>query len=123
VSPWVATGDRGELTPEGRLRLLGRIRPLGNVGGFKVDLGAIDAFLRGLPGVEEALTVPVDDPARGQRLVAWVESGAQTPARLLELCRERLSAREVPSEIRVLARLPRTPRGKLDVTALAGRGP
>jgi long-chain acyl-CoA synthetase len=119
VAAHVATGDRAELTPEGRLRLLGRIQVVGNVGGFKIDLGAIDAFLRALPGVGDAATLPVEDRARGQRLVACVETSAHTPQALMELCRARLSAREVPSEIRCLERLPRTPRGKLDRSALA----
>ncbi len=119
VPSWVSTGDRGELTPEGRLRLLGRIQVVGNVGGFKIDLGAIDAFLRALPGVGDAATLPVEDPRRGHRLVSCVETSAHTPQALLELCRARLSAREVPSEIRCLERLPRTPRGKLDRSALA----
>ena len=114
----VATGDRAALTPEGRLRLLGRIQVVGNIGGIKVDLGAIDAFLRALPGVGDAAVLPVDDPVKGHRLVACVESNVQSPRSLLELCRERLSPREVPSEFRVVAHLPRTERGKLDRSAL-----
>ncbi len=116
--PHVATGDRAALTPEGRLKLLGRIQVVGNIGGIKVDLGAIDAFLRALPGVGEAAVLPVEDPVRGHRLVACVESDVQSPGSLLELCRERLSPREVPSEFRVVAHLPRTERGKLDRSAL-----
>jgi acyl-CoA synthetase (AMP-forming)/AMP-acid ligase II len=117
--PWVETGDRACLTREGRLRLLGRAQFTANVGGFKVDLGALDAFLRALPGVAEAAAVPVDDAARGQRLVAYVEGREQTPERILELCRERLAPREVPSEVRVLESLPRNGRGKLDRETLA----
>lgn len=116
--PHVATGDRADLTPEGRLRLLGRIQVVGNIGGIKVDLGAIDAFLRALPGVGDAAVLPVDDPVKGHRLVACVESNVQSPGSLLELCRARLSPREVPSEFRVVAHLPRTERGKLDRSAL-----
>ena len=116
--PWVETGDRGEWMPDGRLRLLGRASLTANIGGFKVDLGALDAFLRGLPGVAEAASLPVEDPARGQRIVAWVESREQTPDRVLAACRERLQAREVPSEVRVVAQLPRNGRGKLDRAAL-----
>jgi long-chain acyl-CoA synthetase len=117
----VATGDRGERTPEGRLRLRGRILPLGNVGGVKIDLGAIDAFLRALPGVSDAAVLPVEDPSKGHRLVAWVESETRRPEEILDLCRTSLGPREVPGEIRVLPRLPRTSRGKLDRAALARR--
>ncbi len=116
---WVETGDRACLTREGRLRLLGRTRPTANVGGFKVDLGSLDAFLRALPGVAEAAALPVEDPGRGQRVVAYVEARDLSPEGLLDLCRARLSAREVPSEIRVLESLPRNGRGKLDREALA----
>jgi acyl-CoA synthetase (AMP-forming)/AMP-acid ligase II len=117
--PWVETGDRGEWMPDGRLRLLGRASLTANIGGFKVDLGALDAFLRGLPGVAEAAALPQDDAARGHRIVAWVESSQQTPDRILAACRERLQPREVPSEIRVMDQLPRNGRGKLDRAALA----
>jgi acyl-CoA synthetase (AMP-forming)/AMP-acid ligase II len=120
VSPWVETGDRACLTREDRLRLLGRAQLTAKIGGFRIDLGAIDAFLRGLPGVAEAAALPIEDAFRGDRVVAYVEAREQTPERILELCRERLSAREVPSEIRVMDSLPRNGRGKLDREALRG---
>ncbi|HEX7900200.1 MAG TPA: class I adenylate-forming enzyme family protein [Planctomycetota bacterium] len=116
--PWVETGDRGEWMPDGRLRLLGRASLTANIGGFKVDLGALDAFLRGLPGVAEAAALPLEDAARGQRIVAWVESSQRTPSDILAACRERLQPREVPSEVRVVEQLPRNGRGKLDRAAL-----
>lgn len=118
VPPTVDTGDRASWSPEGRLRLEGRATLSANVAGLKVDLGALDAFFRTLPGVDDAVSVPIEDAARGNRVVAWVETTAYTHHRLLEICRERLSAREVPSEIRVMDRLPRNPRGKLDRSAL-----
>lgn len=122
VSPDVETGDRGLWTPEGRLILTGRATLTANIAGLKVDLGALDAFFRGLPGVDDAAAVPVEDPARGHRVVAYVETTAHTKEKLLELCRERLSAPEIPSEIRVLDRLPRNARGKVDRAGLAGGG-
>src|SRR5579862_1162038 len=121
----VETGDRASWTPEGRLRLIGRSTLTANIGGLKVDLGALDAFFRGLPGVDDAAAVPVEDPARGHRVVAYVETSTHTRERLLELCRERLSEREGPREIRVMGRLPRNARGKLDrgaLLVLAGEG-
>ncbi len=119
VTPEVETGDRGEWTPEGRLRLLGRATLTANLGGIKIDLGSLEAFLRGLPGVDEAAALAVEGSARGQRILAFVEGRGCGAEALLELCRLRLSAREVPSEIRVLERLPRTERGKPDRAALA----
>ena len=121
----VDTGDRASWSAEGRLRLEGRATLVANVGGLKVDLGALDEFFRGLPGVDDAVAVPVEDPARGHRVVAYVETTAHTGARLIEICREKLSAREIPSEIRVVDRLPRNARGKPDrkaLSTLAGGG-
>jgi acyl-coenzyme A synthetase/AMP-(fatty) acid ligase len=122
VPSYVETGDRASWSPEGRLRLEGRATLLANVGGLKVDLGALDAFFRGLPGVDDAAAVAVDDAARGQRVVAYVETSAWSQERLLNACRERLSAREIPAEIRVVSQLPRNARGKLDRSALGGGG-
>src|SRR5579859_1015244 len=78
VQDGVDTGDRAAWTPEGRLRLLGRSTLTANVGGLKVDLGALDSFFRGLPGVDDAAAIPVDDPARGHRVVAYVETRTQS---------------------------------------------
>jgi long-chain acyl-CoA synthetase len=121
VTSFVETGDRGSWTPEGRLRLAGRTTLVANIGGHKIDLNALDAFFRGLPGIDDAATVPVEDPARGHRIVAYVETTKYSEAKLLELCRERLSEREVPSEIHVVLQLPRTGRGKLDRVALSSQ--
>lgn len=119
VPDYVETGDRGEWTPEGRLRLLGRTQLTANIGGNKVDLGALDAFFRGIPGVDEAAAVPMADPVRGERVVAFVESATLNQEQLMQRCREGLSPREVPAEIRVM-RLPRNARGKIDRAALTG---
>ena len=118
VPSYVETGDRASWSPEGRLKLEGRATLVANVGGLKVDLGALDAFFRALPGVDEAAVLPVDDPAAGHRVVAYVETSSWTEERLLQVCREKLSAREIPGEIRVTPRLPRNARGKLDRGAL-----
>jgi acyl-CoA synthetase (AMP-forming)/AMP-acid ligase II len=122
VAAYVETGDRASWSPEGRLKLEGRATLVANVGGLKVDLGALDAFFRGLPGVDDAAALPVEDPAAGHRVIAYVESSSWTPERLLQVCRERLSPREVPGEIRVTPRLPRNARGKLDRAALGSLG-
>jgi acyl-coenzyme A synthetase/AMP-(fatty) acid ligase len=122
VPEYVETGDRASWSSEGRLKLEGRATLVANVGGLKVDLGALDAFFRALPGVDDAAAVPVDDPAAGHRVVAYVETSSWTAERLLQACREKLSAREIPGEIRVIPRLPRNARGKLDRSALGSLG-
>jgi len=118
--PYVETGDRACLTPEGRLKLLGRTVHVANVGGVKVDLAAIETFFRGVAGVSDAAAMALEDPARGQRVVVAVESQSRTAEELKALINGDLAPHEVPRDIRVLARLPRTERGKLDRAALEG---
>jgi acyl-coenzyme A synthetase/AMP-(fatty) acid ligase len=72
--------------------------------------------------VDEAAALPVTDAAKGERVVAHVESSTLTAERLMQLCREQLSPREVPAEITVTRRLPRNARGKIDRAALPGEG-
>lgn len=108
----VVPGDSGELTADGRLRLLGRGTDIFNVGGRKVSAMAVEEALRNLSGVLEATVIGVADELRGDRIVAFVVADrdpldtASIPANLL------------PREIRRLPALPYTERGKIDRHAL-----
>ena len=104
----VRTGDRGAWTPEGRLRLVGRNTEILNIGGRKVPAASIEAALRGLEGVEEAAAVGVEDPVRGDRVIAFVVTSRD------RLDISRLPAVLAPREVRRVERLPYTERGKLD---------
>jgi acyl-CoA synthetase (AMP-forming)/AMP-acid ligase II len=105
----VVTGDTGELDPGGRLRLTGRTADICNVGGRKIAAAAIEQALRNATGVEELAVVGVDDPVRGERIVAFlVANGAPAPD--LTTLPLGLQAREV----RLVTALPYTERGKLD---------
>lgn len=108
----VRTGDTAEWTPEGRLRLTGRTADILNIGGRKIAAAEVETALRGLAGVREAAVVGVDDPARGDRTVAflvadcWPVDISDVPPRL------------TPRELRRVESLPFTARGKLDRQAL-----
>ncbi len=104
----VCLGDRGEWTAEGRLRLVGRVADLLNVGGRRVSAIAVEGALRTLPGVSEAAVVGLADAVRGDRLVAFlVGEGGPLPA-------SRLPAGLAPRDIRWISALPYSERGKLD---------
>ncbi|HEX4955698.1 MAG TPA: class I adenylate-forming enzyme family protein [Thermoanaerobaculia bacterium] len=104
----VCLGDRGEWTAEGRLRLVGRVADLLNVGGRRVSATAVEGALRTLPGVSEAAVVGLADAVRGDRLVAFlVGEGGPLPT-------SRLPAGLAPRDIRWISALPYSERGKLD---------
>jgi O-succinylbenzoic acid--CoA ligase len=69
---WFATGDLGRLTAEGDLEVLGRRDHRFVSGGENIQPEELEAALRAVEGIEEALVVPVPDEEFGQRPVAFV---------------------------------------------------
>jgi long-chain acyl-CoA synthetase len=104
----VVTGDTAELDAGGRLRLTGRTADICNVGGRKIAAMAIEQALRAATGFEELAVVGVDDPVRGDRIVAFLVAQGRCPD--LSSLPLGLQAREV----RVVEALPYTERGKVD---------
>ena len=78
---WFATGDLGHLDAAGRLVVDGRRGNRFVSGGENVQPEAVEAALARLPGVAEAVVVPVADAEWGARPVAFVRpTGAMPPA-------------------------------------------
>lgn len=69
---WFDTGDRGEWTEEGYLRVIGRADTMYISGGENVQPEEVERALTQLEGIDEALVVPVSDPEYGQRGFAFV---------------------------------------------------
>ncbi|BCM86724.1 amino acid adenylation domain-containing protein [Methylobacterium indicum] len=70
---WYRTGDFGCYWPDGMLEFLGRRDRQVKVGGHRIELGEIDAALRGLPGIRRGVTLALGD--RDKRLVAFAVAG------------------------------------------------
>ena len=75
------------------------------------------------PGVRGAAVVARPDPRLGETPVAMVElrddaDPAPDDAALAEYLRPRLAGYEIPTEIAVVADIPRTPSGKPDLSAV-----
>ncbi|GAA5166843.1 AMP-binding protein [Ornithinimicrobium tianjinense] len=84
---WFVTDDRGRWDEaEGRLTVLGRLDDVIVTGGHKVEPRDVEAALRRLPQVRDALVVGLPDPEWGQRVAALlVADSARTPTTLNEL--------------------------------------
>ena len=96
---WFATGDTGRLDAAGRLTVDGRRDNRFVSGGENVQPEAVEAALACLPGVAEAVVVPVPDAEFGERPAAFVRpAGPSLPdADALRLAlRETLPAFAVP---------------------------
>jgi O-succinylbenzoic acid--CoA ligase len=122
----VRTNDRGRIV-DGRLQVLGRYDDVIISGGLKIDAAAVERAARDWPALAGAdiVMVGVPDPEWGSRLVAYTESGSGTdpePAGLRAYLGARFARHELPTELIVLDRLPRTSSGKVDRERLR-RGP
>ena len=94
---WFRTGDRGALDAESRLVVAGRVGNGFVSGGENVQPEAIEAALARVPGIAEAVVVPVASAEWGARPVAFVRpTGAALPDGLREALRAVLAPWEVP---------------------------
>ena len=106
----------------GLLWYTGRKDAMVKVRGYRVELGEVEAALAALPGVAEGAAVAVPDEQGKKRLVAFMSTAADSdldPEGALKALQERLPHYMIPSEVRAVERLPRTPNGKVDRVGLA----
>lgn len=116
------TGDFGRWRPDGRLELTGRATAVVNVAGRKVWPGEVEAALRALPEVRDAIVMGVNDARRGQALGACVAVRRPiTAAGLRTALARHLAPHKLPRIVVQVDELPLTPRGKPDRQAIAAR--
>ncbi len=113
---WHLSPDWGTVDPHGEVWVLGRRDRIVISGGVNVPLEAVERTLLTHPAVREVWAMGLPDPVWGERVAALVVGEAEVEA-LGRWVRERLPAAWRPREIHRLARLPRTPLGKIDAAA------
>jgi len=122
VDGWFRSGDLGSRDADGYLFVRGRLKEIINRGGEKISPGDIDAVLLSNPKVLEAASFGESDLIYGEIVQAAVilRPGMEaTVDELLDYCRTKLSAFEVPERIYIAADFPRTAKGSTDRHALA----
>jgi amino acid adenylation domain-containing protein len=115
------TGDVVRRLGDGRVEYVGRVDGQVKVRGHRVELGEMEAALRGQAGVAQAAVAVQEWGGGGPRLVAYVvaEQGRSVKAgELRERLRERLPHYMVPSAFVLRESLPLMPSGKVDRRAL-----
>ena len=122
---WYATGDIGEIDDNGKLSVHGRQTDLIITGGENVWPSVVENSLASHPLINQVVVRGTPDAIWGQRVVAYVvlnDSAQTSEAKLLSDLREHvkqtLPAFCAPQQIVVLAEIPRTSLGKVDVQAL-----
>lgn len=111
------TGDLGEFTDSGRLRIVGRKKDMFIVGGFNAYPAEIEGFLLEHPGVAQAAVIGVPDERLGQVGKAFVVrkdgAGAVSAEELMAWSRERMAGFKVPRYVEFLDELPLNATGKV----------
>jgi HIP---CoA ligase len=111
---WLHTGDLGEFTKSGRLRIVGRKKDMFIVGCFNAYPAEIEGFLLSHPAVAQAAVIGVPDERLGQVGKAFVvRSGDLTAVELIGWCRDRMAGFKVPRAVQFLDSLPLNATGKV----------
>jgi long-chain acyl-CoA synthetase len=113
---WLRTGDMGELTPDGFIRITGRLREMIKVAGEMVFPAEVENALLQHPSVFEAGVAGAKDERKGEIIKAYVvlkPDAKATDTELLTHCRTLLASYKVPKAIEFRSELPKGPTGKV----------
>ncbi|MGO3988222.1 amino acid adenylation domain-containing protein [Pseudomonas sp. SAS7] len=113
------TGDRVRRRKDGVIDFIGRADNQLKIRGFRIEPGEIEARLRNLPDVRDAVVV-ARDIATGKQLIGYVVTSVPnlSAEQLREALRAELPDYMVPAKLVLLPQLPLTPNGKIDRNAL-----
>ena len=118
---WMRTTDMARIDADGFLWIIGRADQAIIRGGFKVMPDDVCTALESHPSVAGAAVVGRRDERLGETPVAMVElrvPESVDAGGLADFLRTRLARYEIPTDIAVVAELPRTPSGKPDLSAV-----
>jgi D-alanine--poly(phosphoribitol) ligase subunit 1 len=116
---WYLTGDLAYQDDSCAFHHLGRVDNQVKVLGFRVELEDVEANLRGICGTDlvAAIAWPIADGS-AQGIVAFISGTNLSVSELREGMKRRVPQYMVPSQIRLVERLPLSTSGKIDRKAL-----
>jgi fatty-acyl-CoA synthase len=102
---WLRTGDLGELTSDGRLRMVGRLKDVFRVGGENVAPAEVEEVLLAHPAVETAQVIGVPDARLGEVPCAYVtlkSNRSVSEQELIDWTKARCANFRVPRYLRIV---------------------
>ena len=115
---WFATGDLGKLDHDGFLYITGRKKDLIIRGGINISPASIENAIHTHENVLECAVVGIPHKIQGEEIIAVVRLNktrnfSAIKDELIEICKNDLSAIELPSRIIMLSEFPHATYGKI----------
>jgi long-chain acyl-CoA synthetase len=113
---WCYTGDIATMDQDGYFYIVDRKKDMIISGGFNVYPRDIDEVFYQHPKVQEACSIGIPDPKRGENIKVFVvlkEGETATQEELLEYSATKLAKYKLPTEIEFRKELPKTNVGKI----------
>jgi len=113
---WLRTGDIAEVSADGFVTIVDRLKELIITGGFNVSPSEVEDALEAHPDVDAAAVVGLPRSGGGEEVAAAIvlrEGAALNADALRDFCRTRLTAYKVPRRVVVVDELPRSLIGKV----------
>ena len=113
---WCYTGDIAVMDEDGYFYIVDRKKDMIISGGFNIYPRDVDEVFYENLKVQEACSIGVPDPKRGENVKVFVvlkEGETATQEELIDFCKEKLATFKLPTEIEFRTELPKTNVGKI----------
>ena len=113
---WCFTGDIATMDEDGYFYIVDRKKDMIISGGFNIYPRDVDEVFYEHPKVQEACTIGIPDPKRGENVKLFIvlkEGETATQEELIEFAKTKLATYKLPSEIEFRKELPKSTVGKV----------
>ena len=115
------TGDLARYLPDGNIEFLGRTDSQVKIRGYRIELGEVETAVLQHPDIQQTAVVAHTADAKHKQLVAYVvpQAGKNPPVEVLrQFLQQKLPTYMIPAVFIPLDRIPLTPSGKINRSAL-----
>ena len=108
------TGDIGRIDPDGYIYITGRKKLFINISGQKVDPGEVENILLQNKDISEAAVVGRKNSSGAEFVAAYIVTDKDLKASdIIKFCRDKISDIKIPSAIKFVSEIPKSPTGKV----------
>jgi fatty-acyl-CoA synthase len=113
---WLHTGDLAMMRPDGRFRIIGRLKEMIIRAGENVYPAEVEEHLRSHPEIDQVCVFGVADQRLGEAVAAWIQlrhGAGVAAADVREFCLGKIAHFKIPERIRFVDSFPTTATGKI----------